>query len=69
MKKEVRIPFGAGRADGVDLTHTTVYELKPNNPRAIRQGWRQLDRYAKALEKQYHTGPWTKVLVTYERGW
>ena len=63
VKKEVTIP-GAGRADGVDFLNHIVYELKPNNPRAIRQGWRQLTKYANALE-QLDYGNWLRVLVTY----
>ena len=60
--KEYNIP-GVGRADAVDFAKRIVYELKPNNSRAIRQGWRQLNRYAQALEKD--GGAWMKVLVTY----
>ena len=65
VKKEVVIP-GAGRADGVDFVNRIVYELKPDNARAIRQGWRQLTRYANALE-QMDGGNWIRVLVTYSQ--
>ena len=64
FKKEVTIP-GAGRADAVDFTNRIVYELKPNNARAIRAGWRQLNKYAGALEKTYG-GSWIKILITYK---
>ena len=43
----------------------TIYELKPNNPRAIRQGWKQLNRYAEALEKLEPGSQWIKILITY----
>ncbi|MBQ7145471.1 MAG: hypothetical protein IJR95_01710 [Lachnospiraceae bacterium] len=50
VDKEVPIP-GAGRADGVDFVNKIIYELKPNNPKAIKPGWEQLTRYANALEE------------------
>ena len=65
VKKEVLIP-GTGRADGVDFVNRIVYELKPYNARAIRQGWRQLTRYANALE-QTDGGNWIRILVTYSQ--
>ena len=40
----------AGRADCVDFMNHIVYELKPDNPRAIVRGMKQLRRYKKALE-------------------
>ena len=64
FRKEV--PLGnAGRADAVDFANHIVYELKPNNTRAIRQGWKQLNRYAAALEKLEPGSQWIKILVTY----
>lgn len=63
VTKEYSIP-GVGRADGVDFVNRIVYELKPNNPRAVRQGWRQLTRYANGLESRYG-GNWIRILVTY----
>lgn len=62
--KEYRIP-GYGRADAVDLSKKIVYELKPNNPRAIRRGMKQLQRYATGLSKMYPNTRWTTKLVTY----
>jgi hypothetical protein len=56
---------GVGRADAVDFGNRIVYELKPNNPRAIRQGWKQLTRYMNALEEQYG-GTWMRILITYD---
>ena len=64
VQKEVSIPR-VGRADGVDFTNRIVYELKPNNTRAIRQGWKQLTKYANALEK-IDGGNWIRILVTYD---
>lgn len=46
--------------DGYDKTNRILYELKPNNPRAISRGWKQLDNYEKILG-----GTWTKVLLLY----
>ena len=56
---------GVGRADAVDLGNRIVYELKPNNARAIRQGWKQLNRYTAALEELFPGTEWIKVLITY----
>ena len=63
FRKEVFIP-GAGRADAVDFINRIIYELKPDNPRAIRQGWRQLNRYISALEAE-DGATWLKILITY----
>ena len=54
---------GVGRADAVDIGNRIVYELKPNNTRAIRQGWKQLNRYTAALEKAYPGTEWIKILI------
>ena len=62
---EVSIP-GAGRADAVDFVNHIVYELKPDNLRAIRQGWRQLNRYVAGLEAMEPGSRWIKILVTYK---
>ncbi len=62
--KEVKLG-NAGRADAVDFGNRIIYELKPNNPRAIRQGWKQLNRYAAALEKLDPGSQWIKILITY----
>lgn len=45
------VPLGsAGRADCVDFMNHIVYEMKPDNPRAIARGIKQLQRYKEALE-------------------
>ena len=63
IEPRVQIP-GAGRADGVDFSKRVVYELKPNNPKAISRGMQQLERYAKGLS-QWQGGEWKKILITY----
>ena len=55
---------GNGFADAVDLINYVVCELKPNNPRAIARGWKQLERYAEALEKRFNRS-FRRVLDTY----
>ena len=47
--KEYRLPSGR-RIDFLDIPNATIYELKPNNPRAIKVGMKQLERYKKELE-------------------
>lgn len=37
------------RPDYVDFNTRTIYELKPMNPRSVKRGIRQLQRYNKAL--------------------
>lgn len=62
MKEFTGIP--GIRPDFVDFSTRTIYELKPLNPRAIRQGLVQLDKYQQLMQKTYG-GSWTKVLETY----
>lgn len=57
--KEKRIAPGS-RVDGIDWANRIVYELKPNNPRAIQRGLRQLDRYLGILGED-----WLGILLTY----
>jgi hypothetical protein len=52
------------RPDFVDFGTKTIYELKPNNIRAIVQGVDQLNTYKAAFETQYG-GTWNIVLDTY----
>ncbi len=52
------------RPDFVDFTTKTIYELKPNNPRAIKEGLEQLNRYKSIFEEIYGSG-WKTVLDTY----
>ncbi|MBN9355573.1 MAG: hypothetical protein J0I15_03905 [Herbaspirillum huttiense] len=37
---------GGSRPDALNYTNNTVRELEPDNPDAMRQGWRQLEKYA-----------------------
>ena len=46
--KEVRRIKGI-RPDYVDFSKNIIYELKPMNPRSIRSGIQQLQKYNKAL--------------------
>jgi hypothetical protein len=63
FQKEFRLPSG-GRADAVNPTTREVIELKPNNPRAIRGGQRQVQRYVDELSEM--TGqPWSGRVETY----
>ena len=65
FQKEYRLPSGR-RADAVNEATREVIELKPNNPRAIRDGHRQLQRYIDELQET--TGqPWTGRVETYDR--
>ena len=58
MIKEAK--FGRNRMDFFDETHKIIYELKPNNPKSIAQGIRQLKRYDKAMG-----GGYTLILELY----
>ena len=60
VKKEETIP-GHGRADGIDRSNKIVYELKPDNPRAIVRGLKQLKRYLEGLGED-----WIGILITYK---
>jgi len=66
FRREFTLPSGR-RADAVNLRTREVVELKPNNPRAIALGRRQLDAYARELEELYPGTPFTQRLETYER--
>ena len=56
------------RADAVNIGTREVIELKPNNPRQIRQGNQQLQGYIDELNDMYKTGPrWTGRVETYDR--
>jgi len=61
--KEFREILGI-RPDFVDFSTKTIYELKPFNPRAMQQGWKQLYKYQSLFEQNYG-GTWNIVLDTY----
>ena len=42
-------------------------EAEQNNPRAIRLGNQQLDRYLAELEEMFLGNHWTGKVVTYDR--
>ncbi len=52
------------RPDFVDEATRTIYELKPYNPRGIREGAQQLEKYKKAFEAEFG-GTWKTVLEFY----
>jgi hypothetical protein len=54
------------RADAVNLETREVVELKPNNPRAIREGTRQAQRYAEQLNQESPGTPFTYRVETYD---
>lgn len=65
-EKEVRLPSGK-RADAVNFEKQDVKELKPNNPRAIKRGEKQVETYRSELEEK-QGGQWTGKVETYEAG-
>lgn len=64
--KEFRLPSGK-RIDFLDIKNSTIYELKPFNPRAMQQGQRQLNMYMQELQTmpQFKGINWKTVLDTY----
>ena len=65
LDKEFRLTNGM-RADAVDVQNSTVYELKPNNVRAIRRGLAQLAAYKSELEQMYPGTIWSTILDVYK---
>lgn len=61
--KEFRDILGI-RPDFVDFRTKTIYELKPFNPKAMRQGWKQLYKYQKFFQQKYGE-TWNFILDTY----
>ncbi|MBT2561346.1 hypothetical protein J7E50_10930 [Pedobacter sp. ISL-68] len=54
------------RPDFVDLPAKTIFELKPNNPRSIKRGLKQLEKYKNAFEKRFNEpGLWNTQLDLY----
>ncbi|WP_368042569.1 hypothetical protein [Ectobacillus sp. JY-23] len=61
-EKEFRLP-SRKRIDFIDFEKKIIYELKPYNPRAMRQGNRQLKIYKKEVEGIFGPGWKTKLDV------
>jgi len=53
------------RPDFVDFKTRTIYELKPNNARAIKSGEAQLENYRKIFQKKFPGKRWKVVLDKY----
>lgn len=64
FEKEFTLEAG-GRVDAINFETREVVELKPNNPRQIRLGGRQLDGYIAKLNAEFPGAPWIGRLVTY----
>ena len=64
--KEFRLPSGR-RIDFLDINNQIIYELKPYNPRAIRQGQKQLQIYLKELQSmpRFQGYQWQTVIEFY----
>lgn len=62
--KEYTISGTRRRIDFIDFGKKTIYELKPNNPRSILQGQRQLQQYKTLIEQQFGPG-WKTVQDLY----
>ena len=65
-KKEVTLPSGK-RADAVNFEKGDVRELKPNNPKAIKRGERQVQGYMKELQELRPDIKWEWHVDTYKR--
>ena len=65
-EKEFRLPSGK-KADAVSLERGDVRELKPDNPRAIKKGEKQVKEYVKELEKIHPDKKWEWHVDTYKR--
>ena len=66
FEKEFSLEAG-GRVDAINSETREVIELKPNNPKAIRLGQKQIDDYIAKLNEQFPGDPWTGRVVTYDR--
>ena len=60
------LPSGR-RIDFLDVEKGIIYELKPNNPRAIREGLKQIEVYREELKSlpEFQGINWRAVLDTY----
>ena len=70
--KEFLLP-SRRRIDFLDIKNGIIYELKPNNPRAIKQGEKQLRMYLEELQNpttiqrhpEFKGIQWRTILETY----
>jgi len=63
--KEFTLPSGK-RVDAINFDTRQVIELKPNNPRKIREGEKQVAGYADELNREFPGDtPWTGSVITY----
>lgn len=62
--KEFRLESGR-RADFIDFEEGVIYELKPNNPRAVRDGAKQLRRDLDDARKELPGIDWKIKLDAY----
>jgi len=66
FQKEFTLRAG-GRVDAINFDTREVLELKPNNPRQITLGNKQLAGYIAKLNEQFPGKPWTGRVVTYDK--
>lgn len=64
FKKEKRLPSGK-QMDAYNSTTKEVRELKPNNPRAIARGEKQVEQYCRECDQVYGPGH-TGAVETYD---
>jgi hypothetical protein len=66
LRKEYKLPSGR-KIDFLDRANGKVYELKPNNPRAIKAGMKQLEMYINELKTmpEYKNVNWEGILEVY----
>ncbi len=67
MWKEFNIPDTLRRIDFLDTANGIIYELKPDNPRAIARGLRQAEHYRELLLNipEYANTNWRIVIDVY----
>lgn len=63
--KEYYLKATGGKIDFLDLAKGIVYELKPNNPRAIARGIKQAEGYVAELQKIFPGVNWKIIVETY----
>ncbi len=63
--KEYVIKGTRKKIDFLDVKNGIVYELKPNNPKAIARGWSQAQGYVNDLQSLFPGSNWRIVVDTY----